>query len=73
MSPKRIATTNKTALYFITFVVIIAAFLLLGGLPWLKGIMRGSRSMDIDNWNWVQILISLGIGFLLGLIVAKRR
>ncbi len=73
MSPKRIVTTNKTAVYFITFVVIIAAFMLLGGLPWLKGMMHGNRSMNMANWNWAQILICVGIGFILGLLVAKRR
>jgi hypothetical protein len=65
-------TTNKTALYIIVAVVIIGAFLLLGGGQWLKG-MHGGRSFDMANLNWVQILVSLGIGFLLGLLVSKRK
>ena len=65
---------NTTALYYvIAFVVIIVAFLLLGGGPWVKGMMHGSRSTGMASLNWVQILISLGIGFLLGLLVSKRK
>lgn len=73
MSPRRIASTNTTAIYFIAFVVIIAAFLLLGGGVWLKGMTHGSRSLGMANWHWAEILISLGIGFILGLIAARRR
>jgi uncharacterized protein YneF (UPF0154 family) len=65
-------TTNKTALYIIVAVVIIGAFLLLGGGQWSKG-MHVGRSFDMANLNWVQILVSLGIGFLLGLLVSKRK
>jgi hypothetical protein len=72
MSKRRIKT-NTTALYFIAFAVIIVAFLLLGGGPWIKGMMHGSRSMGVANWNWTQILIGFGLGFLLGFIVSKRR
>jgi hypothetical protein len=72
MSKMRI-TNNKTALYLIAIVVIIVAFLLLGGGPWVGGMMHGSRSMDISHLNWAQILISLGLGFLLGLVVSNRK
>ena len=64
---------NTRAVYVIAIVVIIVAFLLLGGGQWTKGLMHGNRSMAMANWNWVQILISLGIGFVLGLVVAKRK
>ena len=73
MSRRRIITTNKTAIYIIAIVVIIVAFLLLGGGPWMRGMMHGSRSMGMANWNWAQILISLGLGFLLGLLVSRRK
>jgi len=58
--------------------VIIIAFLLLGGGPWIKGIMDGDSSVkmnqvNMSQWNWTQILVSLGLGFILGLIVGKRR
>ena len=72
MSARRI-TTNTTALYLIAIVVIIVAFLLLGGGPWLKGIMHGGRSMSMAHLNWIQILISLAIGFLLGLLAGRRK
>jgi hypothetical protein len=71
MSARRI-TTNTTALYLIAIVVIIVAFLLLGGGPWIKGMMHGSRSIGMAHLNWVQILISLAIGFLLGLLIGRR-
>jgi hypothetical protein len=73
MSTRRILTTNTAILYFVISVVIIVAFLLLGGGTWMKGMMHGSSSISIVNWNWTQILISLVLGFLLGLVVAKRR
>ena len=73
MSTRRIITSNTTTLYFIAFVVIVVAFLLLGGGPWIKGIMHGNMLINTTNWHWPQILISLGLGFLIGIIVAKRR
>lgn len=73
MSTRRLLTTNRTAVYIIAVVVIIVAFLLLGGGPWMKGTMHGGRSMGMAQWNWVQIIISLVIGFLLGLLVARRK
>lgn len=72
MSTKKIAVTNK-ALYFIAFLVIIVAFLLLGGGPWARGVMHGNRYMSMSYWNWTQILISLGLGFVIGLLVARRK
>jgi len=73
MSTRRFMTKNKTALYVIAVVVIIVAFLLLGGGPWIRGMTHGSRSMGMGHLNWVQILISFGLGFLLGLIVGRRK
>jgi hypothetical protein len=73
MRTKRIAATNKTAVYLIVFVVISAAFLLLGGGPWLKGLIHGSNSTDMIHLNWPQVLISFGLGFLLCLVVSRRK
>jgi len=72
MRTRRITTINNTALYLIALAVIIVAFLLLGGGHWAQGMMHGSRSMGMVGWNWAQILVSLGIGFLLGYLVARR-
>ncbi len=55
---------------FIVFPVLVAA------CDNTQGMMQGEgigRSMDMGNWNWIQILISLGIGFLLGYFVARRK
>jgi hypothetical protein len=73
MSTRRIVTSNNTAFYLIAIVIIIGAFLLLGGGPWIKSLMHGGNSLGMAHWNWAQILISLGLGFLLGLVVAKRK
>jgi len=72
MSARRIKT-NTTATYIIVIVVIIVAFLLLGGGPWVRGMMHGNGSMGISHLNWAQILISLVIGFLLGMLAGRRK
>jgi hypothetical protein len=71
MITKKITLTNK-ALYLIAFLVIIVAFLMLGGGLWARGMIHG-RSIGLAYWNWTEILISAGLGFILGLIVAKRK
>jgi hypothetical protein len=74
MSVKSLFVTNITAIYIIAIVVIIVAFLLLGGGgPWVRGMMHGDGSMGISHLNWIQILNSLVIGFLLGLLVGRRK
>ena len=74
MSTRRITHTSTTAIYYlIAVVVIVVVFLLLGGGPWIKEMMNESRPIGIANWNWTQILISFGLGFLLGLVVSKRK
>ena len=72
MSTKRISTN---AIYLIAIAVIIVAFLLLGGGPWIRGLIHHTRPMGggMAQWNWVPILISLAVGFLIGLVVSGRR
>ncbi len=72
MSARRVSFSNQTV-YIILAVVVIAAFFLLGGGPWIKGLSHGNGSMGMNDLKWVQILISLGIGFLLGYLVSRRR
>lgn len=72
MSTKRV-TTNRTVYFVISLLVIIVAFLLLGGGPWVKGMMHEGGSVNMANWNWTHILISIGVGFLLGLAVGRRK
>jgi hypothetical protein len=63
----------KILYYVIAIVVIIAAFLLLGGGPWIKGLVHGNSSMTMTHLRWGQILISLGLGFLLGWLTFRRK
>lgn len=68
MKSERITTALRTALYFIAFAVITVA------CDTEQGMMHGgSRSMNMDNWNWVLILIGIIILFLLGYLFARRR
>jgi membrane associated rhomboid family serine protease len=73
MNSRRFVTSNRTALYLIAVVVIILAFFLLGGGPWMTGMMHRGRSMDSVHMNWIQIFIGLVIGFLLGLLTSRRK
>lgn len=72
MSTKRGITISNGTLYMVVGVVIVIAFLLMGGWPWIQGMIRGRGSMGMSHWNWAQILISLGIGFILGLLITRR-
>lgn len=63
---------NSTLVYVIAIAVIVLAFFLLGGGDWLNGMHHG-RSLNMNNLNWGQIIISLLIGFAIGLFVAKRK
>jgi hypothetical protein len=68
MKSGKIMATIRTALYFIAFAAIMAA------CDTEQGMMHGGGwSMNMGNWNWAPILISLVIGFLLGYLVARRR
>jgi hypothetical protein len=64
---------NRTLMYIIAFLVVVIAFILLGGGDWIKGLSHGNRSVGMGNLQWVQIVISLAIGFVIGLLVGKRR
>ena len=69
----RIISTNKTVYYIIALLVIVIAFLLLGGGPWIKGLAHAQGSNSMANLRWAQILIGAVIGFLIGIMVSKRR
>ena len=74
MATRRTGSLSNTAIYLIAALVILLAFLILGGGSWMRGIMHGNGIMSISgwNWNWTQTLVTLGFGFLLGFIVARR-
>jgi hypothetical protein len=69
------STRRETTIlyYVIAIVVILVIFLLLGGGPWIKGLTHGNSSFGSTDLHWGQILISLGLGFLLGWIVSRRK
>lgn len=67
MSIKRIAMTITQTLCFIAIVVLMAA------CDNDFGMMRINRSMNMDHLNWIPILVSFGIGFILGMLFSKRR
>jgi hypothetical protein len=69
------STRRETRIiYFVVAIaVIVVAFLLLGGGPWIKGMGHGNGSMVMTNLRWGQILISLGLGFLLGWLASRRK
>lgn len=69
----RRVSKNQTLVYVIAIAVIVIAFLLLGGGDWMNGMMHHGRSSNMNHWNWTQILISMAIGFVIGLFVAKRK
>jgi hypothetical protein len=69
------STRRETRIIYIVvaIAVIVIAFLLLGGGSSLRGMGHGNGTMVMSNLRWGQILISLGLGFLLGWIASKRR
>ena len=69
----RMISTNKTAYYIIAILVIVVAFLLLGGGPWIKGLAHTHGPNSMASLRWAQILIGAVIGFLSGIMVARRR
>lgn len=65
-------TRRETRILYIVgaIAIIVIAFLLLGGTSALRGIGNGS---GMTNLRWGQILISLGLGFLLGWLASRRK
>ena len=57
--------------YVVAIAVIVIAFLLLGGGPWLKGMGHGNSTMGMSTLHWGQILIGMVLGFVLGLISSR--
>ena len=68
-------TRRETRIHYIVvaIAIIVIAFLLLGGTSWLKEMGNSSGSMGMTNLHWGQILISLGLGFLLGWLASRRK
>ena len=71
MNTRRIALKVTSVLCFIMFTVIIVA------CDNEQGMMHGNNSMGMNNYNWTQILIGLGIvcliGFIIWVVISKRK
>ena len=71
MKTRRIIKTMTTFLCFAVFMVLIVA------CNSENGMMHGNGPTNMSNWNWGQILISAGLGiilgFLLGLTVSRKK
>jgi len=68
MNTRRIVKKITTVLYFIGVVAMFVA------CDNQHGMMNGSgMSMGMDNWNWLQILLSIGFGFFLGFLVFRKK
>lgn len=73
MSRTRMYISNKSIIYLIAIVVLVALFALLEGWSGARDmIQRVEQLLGLVNWKWTQIIISLLIGFLLGLGINRR-
>lgn len=61
---------KQRLVYIIAIAVIVIAFLLLGGGHWMN---RTINQAHMNHLNWTHIIVSLIIGFVIGLFVAKRK
>jgi hypothetical protein len=66
-------TETRTLYYVIAAAVVVIAFLLLGGIPWMNGMRHVNGSMGMTSLRWGQIMIGMGLGFLLGWVASRRR
>jgi len=57
---------TKTITTIFGFIVIVSMFMACDNE---RGMMYGNSSMGMNNWNWIEIIISLGIGLLIGLLI----
>jgi hypothetical protein len=73
MNISRIAKIIPSAFFFAGLAILMAA------CNDNQGMMHGGSNMStgLANWNWVQIIVCLGVGFVLGYlfnaVVSKRR
>ena len=66
--------SNETKIYGITLVVLIAALILLENWSSARVYLKNIEVFfGIDSWNWKLSLITLIIGFLIGLGVSNRK
>jgi len=71
MSTRIVAKTITATFYIMALVVLIVA------CDNGNGMMHGNNSMGMNDLNWTQILIGLGvlclIGFIIWVVISKRK
>ena len=67
MNPERIRKLIAATICFIMFTATIVS------CETNRGMMQGNGSVNMNNWNWGQILIGLGIGFLLCFLIIRKK
>jgi len=71
MKTRRITKTITASFYIMALIVLLVA------CDNENGMMHGNNSMGMNNLNWTQILIGLGvvclIGFIIWVVISKRK
>ncbi|NQU32821.1 MAG: hypothetical protein HQ521_06265 [Bacteroidetes bacterium] len=70
---RRKTKSRQLILYIIAIVGIVALVVWLSGGRSFNGMMIGNHTFILSGWNWVHILISIAIGFVLGIAFSKRK
>jgi uncharacterized membrane protein len=70
---RRITKNKKTRYIILAIAVILVAILLFNGGHWMHGMGNHRGFSNMAYINWTQVLISLIIGVVIGLFVAKRK
>jgi len=58
---------KQTIVYLITIAIIVIIIILLG-----EGMIQNENSSILGGLNWPHIFISAAVGFVIGLLVAKK-
>lgn len=65
---------RNTAVLLVTILTIVVIFFLLFGAgAWMTGIPYGDVRIRMAGLNLIQIPIGIGLGFLLGFLLARRQ
>ncbi len=64
---------NTAVLLIAILMIVVIFFLLFGAGAWLTGIPYGDVRIRLSGLNLIQIPIGIGLGFLLGFLIARRQ
>jgi uncharacterized membrane protein YqjE len=77
MEKEKIMSTNKIVKRTVASFYIMALMVLIVACDTGNGMMHGNNSMGMNNLNWTQILIGLGvvclIAFIIWVVISKRK